>query len=183
FAAWCAPHRIPTAPVLLAARDGEFLPEYGPAEGGDPLLPEVDLFVKPTKGRGGTGAQRWRWAGDGHYVDAAGTRSTPAQLLAHLRRISQPGGCVVQPRLTNHPALADLCNGALSTVRVLTIENERGGYEVTHAVLRMAVGAHATVDNFHAGGIAAKVDLHTGYLGRATDLGLRPEIGWCETHP
>src|SRR5207247_1650745 len=83
FAAWCAPPRIPTAPVLLAARDGEFLPEYGPAEGGDPLLPEVDLFVKPTKGRGGTGAQRWRWAGDGHYVDAAGTRSTPAQLLAH----------------------------------------------------------------------------------------------------
>jgi hypothetical protein len=183
FSAWCAPHGIPTIPVLLAARRGEFLPEYCPADGRDPQLPEIDLFVKPTKGRGGTGAQRWCWAGDGRYVDDAGNVSTPAELLALLLRISERGGCIVQPRVTNHPALADLCNGALSTVRVLTIENEQGAFEVTHAVLRMAVGANTTVDNFHAGGIAARVDLRTGHLGRATDIGLRPDIGWCDTHP
>jgi hypothetical protein len=183
FSAWCASHRIPTIPVLLAARKGEFLPEYLPGKGRDPWLPAIDLFVKPTKGRGGTGAQLWCWTGEGRYVDVDGNTSTPAELLALLRRISQTGGCIVQPRLTNHPALADLCNGALSTVRVLTIENERGEYEVTHAVLRMAVGANVTVDNFHAGGIAARVDLCTGHLGRATDIGLRPDIGWCETHP
>jgi hypothetical protein len=36
----------------------------------------------------------------------------------------------------------------------------------------MAIGNNTTVDNFHAGGIAAPVDLRTGALGRATDVGL-----------
>jgi hypothetical protein len=41
------------------------------------------------------------------------------------------------------------------------------------------------VDNFHAGGILAKVDLRTGVLGRATDgaMALGPGTGWCERHP
>jgi putative polysaccharide biosynthesis protein len=92
-------------------------------------------------------------------------------------------GCIVQPRLRNHPAIADLSNGALSTVRLVTIVNERGEFEPIYAVLRMAVGANTVVDNFHAGGIAAKVDMGTGTLGRATDVGLRPEIGWRDRHP
>jgi hypothetical protein len=65
----------------------------------------------------------------------------------------------------------------------MTIESEHGGYEATHAVLRMAVGRNTTVDNFHAGGIAAPVDMLSGTLGRATDVGLRPDVGWCEQHP
>jgi hypothetical protein len=47
----------------------------------------------------------------------------------------------------------------------------------------MAVGVNRTVDNFHAGGIAANVDLATGMLGRATDIGLTPDIGWLDRHP
>lgn len=39
------------------------------------------------------------------------------------------------------------------------------------------------VDNFHAGGVAAKVDMRTGTLGRATDVGMRPDIGWRDRHP
>ena len=45
------------------------------------------------------------------------------------------------------------------------------------------VGANRTVDNFHAGGIAANIDLVTGTLGRATDIGLTPDIGWLDRHP
>ena len=41
----------------------------------------------------------------------------------------------------------------------------------------------ATVDNIHAGGIAAPVDLATGRLGRATDLGLKTTSRWHERHP
>jgi hypothetical protein len=47
----------------------------------------------------------------------------------------------------------------------------------------MAQGGNTVVDNFHAGGIAAKVDLHSGMLGPATDLGVHAAIGWCERHP
>src|SRR5262249_54451917 len=74
---------------------------------------------------------------------------------------------------------------ALATVRVGTCRNERGDYEVTNAAFRMAQGDNTVVDNFHAGGILAKVDIRTGVLGRATDgaMALGPGTGWCERHP
>jgi len=40
-----------------------------------------------------------------------------------------------------------------------------------------------TVDNFHAGGIAAPVDLDTNRLGRASNLGDNVELGWLSRHP
>ncbi len=183
FAAWCRSHGLANASVVLAADHGEFLPEFLPHPGAAPVLPESDLFVKPFAGRGGAGAERWRHAGGGRYVDDAGTTLASAELLAHFRRRSRAAGCIVQRRFANHPLIADLSNGALSTVRLVTIVNERDEFEPLHAVLRMAIGANTVVDNFHAGGIAANVDMATGTLGRATDVGLRPEIGWRDHHP
>jgi hypothetical protein len=90
---------------------------------------------------------------------------------------------LVQPRRVNHSELADLNNGALATVRIVTCRNEHGAFEATNAVLRMAQGGNHVVDNFHAGGLAAKVDLATGTLDRATDLGVRPAVGWRDAHP
>jgi hypothetical protein len=89
----------------------------------------------------------------------------------------------VQSRLVNHPALADLGNDALATVRVLTCRNEAGAFEATNVAFRMAIGGNNVVDNFHSGGIATRVDLATGELGAATDMGLRPAVGWRDTHP
>jgi Sugar-transfer associated ATP-grasp len=183
FAAWCRSHGLDNVAIVLAADHGEFLPEFLARPDAEPALPEADLFVKPFAGRGGAGAERWRFDGPGQYVDDGGTVLTNVELLAHFRRQSRSGGCIVQPRLRNHPAIADLSNGALSTVRLVTIVNERDEFEPSHAVLRMAVGANTVVDNFHAGGVAAAVDMRTGTLGRATDVGLRPEIGWRDRHP
>jgi hypothetical protein len=183
FAQHCREHGIPTAPVLLTIEAGETRPELSQLDNSAPRLPDVDLFVKPTGGRGGLGAQRWNCEAPGCYRNAEGTVRTTAELLAYVRDQSELGRCIVQPRMVNHPAIAELSNGALSTVRLMTIENEHGGWEATHAVLRMAVGTNTTVDNFHAGGIAAQVDLQTGMLGSATDVGLRPEMGWRECHP
>jgi hypothetical protein len=183
FAARCREHDVPTAPVLFAAAGGKILHESQPGNDPEPRLPDADLFVKPTSGRGGLGAQRWCFEGDGRYRDGSGTGLTREELLARVLRLSLSRPCLVQPRLENHPEIADLSNGALSTVRILTIQNEHGEFEPTYAVLRMAVGPNTTVDNFHAGGIAAKVDLRTGQLGSATDIGLRPDVGWCDVHP
>jgi hypothetical protein len=41
----------------------------------------------------------------------------------------------------------------------------------------------AVVDNFHAGGVAAHVDLETGRLSAATDLGRCAAVGWRGVHP
>ena len=179
FAGWCRERGIATASILLTGGTGS-LPAGTEAEA---LLPDADLFVKPLTGRGGFGAERWQSLGGARWSDEQGRILGASALLDHVERDFPPDGCVVQRRLANHPDIADLSNGVLSTVRIVTIENERGDYEVTHAVLRMAIGKESTVDNFHAGGIAAKVDLDTGVLGPATDIGLRPDVGWREDHP
>ncbi|MBV5325966.1 MAG: hypothetical protein J0626_12300, partial [Rhodospirillaceae bacterium] len=73
--------------------------------------------------------------------------------------------------------------GPLATIRIVTSRNEAGQYEVTNAAFRMPRVIGSAVDNFHAGGIAAAVDIATGRLGPATDLGLSPKSGWFERHP
>jgi hypothetical protein len=179
FAARCRRHGVRTLPVLASCEDGAVRDEAGPLA----QLPPIDLFCKPTCGRGGEGAERWDCVAPDRYRDGAGVALSGAELLAHLRKRSLERPCLLQPRARNHAATRDLSNGALATVRLLTCRSERGGHEATDAVFRMAVGANTVVDNFHAGGIAAAIDMATGALGPATDMGLRPERGWCEVHP
>jgi len=139
--------------------------------------------VKPSRGRGGSGMERWSFA-DGRWILEGSSRVCgEAELREHLAKSSLGGDLLVQPRLVNHPALSDLANGVLSTVRLVTCRDERDGYEPTHAILRMARGTEATVDNYHAGGIAASVDIATGVLAAATDMGANAATGWCPTHP
>jgi hypothetical protein len=75
---------------------------------------------------------------------------TEAELIAHVLRLSEVEPYVIREYVTNHSAIADLCPGALSTLRVLTCCDEHGRPEVTHAVLRMASNRDVVVDNFHA---------------------------------
>jgi hypothetical protein len=174
FAARCRERGLPVVTDIFVAKKG--VP-------GSTVLPGADLFIKPIGGRGGCGAERWDHIGSGRFRNVHGEVLTAAKLLDHIRAISTAEDCVIQPRLTNRREMADLSNGALATARIVTMENERGGHEVTDAVLRMAVGENTTVDNFHAGGIAARIDVATGELGAATDVGLRPDRGWCDRHP
>jgi hypothetical protein len=48
----------------------------------------------------------------------------------------------------------------------------------------MPANAGSAVDNFHAGGIAAGIDLGSGMLGPASNLGLfGGSVGWLDRHP
>lgn len=179
FAARCRARGVRAIPVVLAFEPGE--PALCPSSG--VALPEQDLFVKPNHGKGGRGAERWHYRQTGGYEADDGRTLSGRELLEHLRRLPFKEGLIVQPRRVNHPDLAALSNGALATVRIVTCRNEQGTFEVTSAVLRMAQGRNHVVDNFHAGGLAASVDLETGMLGRATDMGTRPTVGWRDEHP
>jgi hypothetical protein len=145
-------------------------------------LPPIDLFVKIKLGRGGRGAEKWSYAA-GTYRDAEGRSLTAAELAVHLKHRAKFEKRVIEACLVNHSSLADLNLGALATARILTARNEQGEIEATHAVFRMAQRPGAQVDNIHAGGIAAPVDLATGRLGRATDLGVRVDSAWHARHP
>jgi hypothetical protein len=145
-------------------------------------LPPADLFVKIRNGRGGRGAEKWSYVGD-RYRNSAGREFSRNEFANYLIRRSRFEKRIVQYCLVNHSALADINLGALATARILTCRNETGDIEATHAVLRMPQKPGAPVDNIHAGGIAAAVDIRTGRLGPATDLGLRVDSRWHDRHP
>ncbi|WP_025040554.1 sugar-transfer associated ATP-grasp domain-containing protein [Nitrosospira briensis] len=179
FMARCREFGIKTAPVLLSVEKGEVTA----VDWNGPGLPEIDLFVKPLYGQGGKNATRWDYLGSGKYRRNDGEVATEDQVLEGLRKASWQNAFLVQPRLVNHHEIADLANGTLATVRVMSCRNEQGGFEVTNAVFRMARNSAVIVDNFHAGGIAANVDIHTGELGRgACGAWGATADGWYERH-
>ena len=173
FAEYCTKHGIRCVPVL-ANLDGKSRPAD---------LPDADLFVKPSKGRGGRGAERWDRVGPSLYEGPEGVRLSTAGLLDRLVRHSRRTPLVVQPRLSPHADVARLTSGALPTARIVTCLDEQGDPEVMISVFRMSIGSNRTVDNMHAGGIAAAPDISTGRLSRASDLGMDSRLGWFTVHP
>ena len=170
FAAHMQKHNVKAVPVFLYLSAGEIKSALSSTTD----LPECDLFVKPRQGNGGHNAERYDFMGEGAYKNSAGTRFSRAELLAKLLQQSLKDDFIIQPRLVNHPDLADISNDALSTVRVFTIRNEQGEPEVTNVAFRMAVGSNSVVDNFHQGGLAASVDMATGKIAEASDIGIKP---------
>lgn len=187
FASICAQKGVPTAPVVGIARDGHIraLDDWAGtgAPHKEPALPDRDLFVKPMQGKGGRGTLRARYAGDSKYELSDDRTLSREDLAQHLKDLSAERPFIIQHCLVNHPDLSDLCAGALSCVRTVTCRNAEGGFEVTNAAFRMAMRNDTTVDGLHRGGMVSKVDLETGALSKATDLGFKPNIGWRETNP
>lgn len=161
---------VPTVIHLAGASLGEALPEH-------------DLFVKPLAGRGGRGAERWDWLGDDRFGGPNDEQLSGDALLRRLVERSRHQPLVVQPRLQPHHELAEITAGALPTVRVLTCLDEHGSPQVIAAMVRTSFGKNRTVDNLHAGGIGAMVDLETGTLSKASNLGTDAQLGWFSAHP
>lgn len=145
-------------------------------------LPANDLFVKRKRGRGGARAELW-FHDKGSYHTRSGKCLDSAALMERFLILSHREPYMIQIRQLNHPDIADLSPGALATVRQVTMINEQGDIEAVRALFRMGISADSVVDNFHAGGIAAPIDLVTGELGPATDFGLAPSVGWLDVHP
>ncbi|MDE2366035.1 MAG: hypothetical protein KGM95_03785 [Betaproteobacteria bacterium] len=164
FMSRCREFGIAIAPILLCVAKGEITA----LDWSGPGLPETDLFVKPLRGQNGKNTVRWEYLGSGRYRRNDGKHATTEELLEDLRQTSRHRTLLVQPRLMNHSEITDLGNGTLATIRVMSCRNEQGEFEVTNAVFRMAQNGTAVIDNFHKGGIAANIDIHTGELGRAT---------------
>ena len=173
FAEFCAANGIRSVPTILR------LP------GDDPQrpLPGCDLFVKPVAGRGGRGAERWDYIGHQSFSGPGGEQLSRAALLHRLVERSRHGPIIVQPRIKPHAELTAITAGALPTIRVLTCLDANGEPEVIGAVMRTSFGNNRTVDNLHAGGIGASIDLDSGRLSKATNLGSNAKLGWLSVHP
>lgn len=179
FARHCRANGIRHVPILMLFDDGNRVCAADLAD----QLPAADLFVKRTLGKGGVGSELWCHVGDGSYRNTLGDRRDAVSLVAHVAELSLREPFFIQPAVRNHRDLADLSAGALSTMRLLSCRNPSGDFEVTNAAFRMSVDPVSPVDNFHAGGIAAAVDVATGQLGPATGLGHGPDFRWYDRHP
>lgn len=177
----CRALGLPAVPIYFAAGDGRAEADFAT----EAKLPASDLFVKPRKGCGGKGASRWRSEADPvpGYRGKDNVLRSADEMRREIIERSRERPLIVQPALVNHPDLADINCGALATVRIVTCRNEAGGFEVTCAAFRMPRSTNSVVDNFHAGGIAAAIDINNGRLGPATDMGLTPQTAWFERHP
>ena len=177
FSRYCQAKDLPTTPIIASFAQGQWIDR--PAADG---LPQRDLFLKRTSGRGGARAELLVFE-NGRYHSKRGGVYDADELIAHAILLSRTEAYILQPREVNHEAIADLSPSALATVRIVTVLNEMGRGETVRAVFRMGQSHDSVVDNFHAGGIAAPVNIETGELGVATDFGLSPSVGWLDRHP
>jgi hypothetical protein len=162
----------------VATPDGAFAPEHHTGD----RLPPQDLFIKPVKGKGGRGCEKWLYR-DGLYEGPAGQLLTETKLRAHiLALVARRGRYLIQECLKNHPDLTRFGAGLMS-LRVTTCKTETGAFEVTNAVLKMPLAAGSSVDNFHRGGAVCRVNVETGEVGPAWDNWIERPCVLLHQHP
>ncbi len=73
------------------------------------------------------------------------------------------GQTLIEEVLTQHPSVNALYDGAINTVRMVTMLDPDGAPHLLYAAMRLGSGG-AVVDNFNSGGMVIPVDLETGKL-------------------
>ena len=159
FARVCAQHGIASVPICAITDTDGIVSLTGKSE---IALPQQDLFLKPAQGARGEGSRLLQWNPPDQYQQHDGTVFAQQELTAYLLQLGQERAYLVQPRLTNHPALADVTNGALATVRLVTGRLPDGEIVLIAATLNMPFG-QAIISTF---GLHSSIDLETGRLGK-----------------
>jgi hypothetical protein len=171
----CQEHGIATVPILIVAEDGKL--EY---LGENPAGLQQDLFLKPRQSKGSRGAEFLRYA-DGTYIRENGETLDPDGLIAFIGQRSKEAPILVQPRIGNHPGLADLADTALMRIRVITCLDDANKPVITHAVLSNLCKLELTWPTDIEFGAA--IDLESGALGMMTGDKAEAWLDWWENHP
>jgi hypothetical protein len=140
------------------------------------------LISKPRFGSKGQGVHRLIRQHDGGLRSSDGLIAIPAGEVGEWLFREQAEGRIVQECLSVHPALADISPGALPTLRVVTVLDERRQPEITDMALRLSLANDRAADNFNIDNLVAPVDLRSGLLGPALR---RKDGGFAESaqHP
>ncbi|MBD9362428.1 hypothetical protein EBB_18320 [Methylomonas sp. EbB] len=131
FADLCRRHGLPCITTLAVFRDGS---QLWPTTPFIPALPL--LWAKDLTGSLGAGAARWRLDAEYYHNDDRQVTLSPKTLARQwLLR-----DCLIQPCLTNHPALAALSDGTLVDFRVVTGIHRDGRVEVVATLGHLPCG-------------------------------------------
>jgi hypothetical protein len=130
-------------------------------------LPE-QFYSKPTRGDSGSGVRAFRRHGNRFFEGQREIGSAEA-LYDEILSDRRYDGYVLQQRVYDHPALAQISGGdALQAVRVITLVDRSGEAAVVAASWRVIV-ADSVVDHFYHGASGngmTTIDVATGTLGR-----------------
>ena len=163
----CSANGIPHVPVLVAAEAGAVTVQCERA-----ALAQ-DLFIKPRQLKGARNTEMLRYV-DGTHIDGCGTPLALADVLDRVAAKSRDAALLVQPRIRNHPDLADLATDSLIVVRVITCRDRDNQPVVTHGMLRVLCKLEPTWPTDIE--LGAPIDLRRGTLGRMT--GDKADMYW-----
>lgn len=171
----CAAHGIPCVPNLVFAENGQV--QFQSDRRADF---QQDLFLKPRQLKGARGTEVIRFSG-GSFIREDGEMLSHDGLMQHIAQRSRETALLAQPRIMNHPDLADLAVHSLVPIRVLTCLDEAGNPVVTHGMLRVLCKLEPDWPTDVE--LGAPVDLQSGILGEMT--GDKPEMAfdWYANHP
>jgi hypothetical protein len=153
FAQVCATNGFPHVQTLAIFDNGR---QVYPAT---PFAPDVpQIWTKALRLKGGAGGAKW--VRDGAAYRDSGGRRVPAAGLGDEFRVQD---CLVQPYVENHPDIAQVTNGALASLRIVTGLNERAEAEFVASLIGFPHGAHETT----VGGILCSIAHETGRIRHA----------------
>ncbi len=172
----CRSRGLATPPILLSFAAGEC---SRPAAG-ESL--HRNLFFKRRLGLRGRGAARWLFdEGSGLYTNAAtGKRLTGPELIEGYRKISLRRPYIAQPCLSDHPAIADIGNGTLSVVRIMTVVRPDGTIGEFASLFKTPM-RETFLTNLVDGALFSPVDTARGVLREAFADELGKPLHTC--HP
>jgi hypothetical protein len=160
----CSAHGLPSIPVLFSGRKGRIDPDE---EQVLRTLPPEDLFLKPSGRWGGLGCEVWEFENGGPHWKRGGLHLSGKELVKRVRDLSRQGWeYVVQPMVRNQPQLEGLGQGALVTVRLVTISFPG---ETPFAISARLAFPVTPTETDHDG-MGAVIDLETGELGPGVTL-------------
>lgn len=140
------------------------------------------VIIKPVDGLCGIGVHALE-AKDGDIL-LDYKKIDPAELE---KKILDMHNCIICERVVNQNEYAkSLYPDTLNTIRILTLKDpDNNEVFIAGAVQRIGTSYSYPVDNFHRGGIAAKIDIETGMLGPAAAIFpvSSNTLKWHEIHP
>lgn len=137
------------------------------------------VMVKPSFSSHGRDIRRFR-RGIGEWHGSAGKAYADAAFDQLIRQTLRARG-VVQAAVATDEALGDISPGALPTLRLVTLREEKGAPEVALRVLRVG-GGGSPVDNFGFGGLAMTIGAD-GASGEAYARGPDERPSPTKRHP
>jgi hypothetical protein len=137
-------------------------------------LPQANFILKPSRGSKGAGIELWSYQGDERYTSDLGLKLEAGVLVRHIQGKIENNRdrFILQQHLINHHSLSGFSQGALVTVRVVTVRRTLGDVIHLFSVLNLPVGERMLRPRV----IICPVNEKTGVLGVATSYGILKNV-------